>query len=139
MAVATPTRGARGVAPADGGHRVIGRGNVGVRTLVETERVLRRVELRHPPFPVRLRVEHSRPPAWPPLDLIVDAMPPDRDSGEPRHVRHARRIPLNLTDDEFIGFVYFSLREVYTHELDEAFHVDGKRSRDPHEGEAVTR
>lgn len=93
------------------------------------EAVLARVELRNPPFPIKL---HANGDA-----LIVEVYVPHRDTGERTVVCHPFRWPDDRAyrHQPIEQFILQCLRIVFEHELRESLHFDGVRFANPHKGE----
>lgn len=72
-------------------------------------------------------------------ELVIVATVEDTDTGAPTQVRHSTHISKAALDcrgqDYFEHLVYDDLRACLLHELDEAFHIDAVRVRDPHKCE----
>lgn len=87
-------------------------------------------------FMCPVKIELRRSPGFDGFDLFVTIAVPDRDTGSPTTINHARifrtsdvRSPLQLHD-----MVYHTVKAAVLHELDESWRVDGVRVRDPHAG-----
>ncbi len=98
------------------------------------EQVFERVELRNPPYPIKLHLEreyyNTRQPVGADMGvaLIVETAVSDRDTGRITMVVYRKPLsPYPGTKE-----IYYRLREVFLHELSESFHVDGERVHDPH-------
>lgn len=70
------------------------------------------------------------------LEIMVSHWPPDRDTAEPVQISRRRRLhihEINLRGKEWlISEIAHEVREMFVHEFQECFHVDGERYRDPH-------
>ncbi len=99
-------------------------------------RLLARVTFRNPPFPIEVRVldfwDGDRE-----VRCAFDTTVPNRDGGGAIRVTHGFRVPLDprIDDKRLLDLIYAEARRVFLHELDECFHVDGVRTRDPHASE----
>lgn len=93
------------------------------------ERPVEGIELRNPPFPIRMFILRRR---FDEEHLMFECTVPDRDNGQRAIVVHSFPMPSR----EYIGsrtdFVFDCLRKVFEHEMRECFFVDGKRVHDPH-------
>lgn len=94
----------------------------------EARAQLERVGLRNPAIPPTVSASIDDSTSDPVLVLHVTVEVPDRDTGEPRAFRHRLAVP----SGDFLTFVRRAVRAVWVHELDEAWHVDGVRAREPH-------
>ena len=111
-----------------------------IRDIYETHRrlkgVLDRINLRHPPFPIRLVL---RDPSAHGVELAIICTVRDRDTGQPRDVAEVAMMSphavLDFDDDTLIERLMDRLTEIGVHEMREMFHVDGVRRFDPHAGE----
>lgn len=64
----------------------------------------------------------------------IHCHPPHRDGGTPieRGLVNSVYVPHGATREQLIELVFKCARDLVLHELDEAWHVDGVRCRDPH-------
>lgn len=93
--------------------------------LAELRTALTRIELRHAAIRTTLHVTENR-------QLLITVFSLDRDLGTKIRVDHFFAIPPGLTQDRFLRFVEQRVSGAWLHELEEAFHLDGQRLRDPH-------
>ena len=104
--------------------------SISVRNFPLRVRALRLVTLREPPYgEKRYR-----------LDVVTAVA--ERDTGEPTTVTLSHELAACVVEsyaadrrEVLLDFVYNALRGVLLHELDEAWHVDGVRVKDPHKSE----
>lgn len=98
--------------------------------LAELRTALERIELRHAAIRTTLHVTEDR-------RLLVTVHSLDRDLGTQLRVDHFFPISPGLTQDRFLRFVEQRVSGAWIHELEEAFHLDGQRLRDPHRDRAA--
>lgn len=93
---------------------------------VDFDRLLASIELKN--FPYRVELERVRD------QLIVTQRVKDRDDGSPKIVSMPFTIPKRAwwLGGALQSWVHDCVKTAVLHELDEAFHVDGVRVRDPH-------
>lgn len=114
----------------------------------DADKVLARVELKNPPFPLEVFVNYSESyceccecvAVTKVLHLHLLAKIRDRISGQPREQWFDFQTSLPQETDAFIEWAASCVRAVFIHEYQECFHVDRERYDDPHpyEREALT-
>lgn len=106
------------------------------------ERLLAKVELRNPPFPIAFWLA-PRPTDFGSrlrAEFIALVLVRDRETGRPSELLFSAPVALDRepmlgaeeAECQFFLEVEAALRSVFEHEFREAFHIDGRRVRDPH-------
>lgn len=92
------------------------------------QKLLDRIEIRRWPWKIELRATHGGE------ILDIRETVPERDSGEMTALGGMGYGEPPMYDDEgvLVSWVYRQLQRHVLHELAEAFHLDGRRVRDPH-------
>lgn len=90
--------------------------------------VLRAIEIRNPPFPIRMEITPDILGAA----LVFFATVRHRDTGEPVEIVHATRIPLRASARELVLFAHQELQRLFAHEASECFVYHERRVFDPH-------
>lgn len=91
------------------------------------QRVVSGIRMVNPPFPIKLTTHSDG--VGPVLCITVTVR--HRITGEPLALEHRRAVPDGV---ELLDWIHTCLRDVFVHELDEAFHFNGVRVREPHPG-----
>lgn len=100
----------------------------------EAIRLLERVSLKNPPFPLSWRIRPNS------IGIYVDvtARLPDRDTGVERLQGFNLSLGLPTHPDFLLFWFEKSLRAIFMHEFEECFHVDDRRVHDPHKAGRMT-
>ncbi len=101
-------------------------------TIDEIVAVARRVSFKNPPFPVQCTIE-VRAGMLGVMAVIIMHVP-DRETGHHRRQFYEMPLYLEVFEDEqdVLTVMFEAARSAFLHELDECWHVDGVRTRDPH-------
>ena len=107
------------------------------------EELIAKIEIRHPPFPIRLVAQSGLPGLSYDKRLVIEVTVPDRDTGTHRVLQHSFSWPY----DDYYSLAAASarmhricalrtieryIRYVIEHEVAEVFFFDGVRIFDPH-------
>lgn len=108
---------------------------------VNLHAVASRIELRHFMIPMKLIVKLRETDASGPFpgmfewDLVLCANIRDRDTGKPIWLDFSATMTTEFVDEMSFPierWIFDHVERFLRHELEEAFHVDGKRIYDPH-------
>jgi hypothetical protein len=103
-----------------------------------------RIELRNPPFPIQIvarRMEYvvnsnGKDDVVGGVELTVAWEVPDRDTGLPQPVSTVQQFRArdigHMDEKAVFEVIYRSVMNAFYHELQEMWHIDGVRVRDPH-------
>lgn len=69
------------------------------------------------------------------MDMIINVVVQERDTGELITVMHPHHIPPFTEMKEFVRWFESKMELVFLHELWESYHVDGVRVNDPHKND----